>query len=128
MRYLLDTQVFLWWSDQYSNLSRKVYSICEDTDNDLFLSIASIWEIQIKMQLGKLRLPETLEQIVTTQQRKNNFHLLSIQTNHVYGLGQLSSQHKDPFDRMLISQAIHEDMPILTKDDVMKKYSVEVIW
>lgn len=128
MKYLLDTQVFLWWSDRYTNLSGKVYSICEDTDNELLLSIVSIWEIQIKVQLEKLQLPDTLKQIVTTQQQKNNFDILPIHPHHIYGLGQLAAHHKDPFDRMLISQALYEGIPILTKDDAIKKYPVKVIW
>ena len=128
MRYLLDTHAFLWWSDDYSNLSSKVYAICQDAENELLLSIACVWEIQIKAQLGKLKLPETLEKIISTQHRTNRLNLLAIQTQHIYGLGKLPNHHQDPFDRMMISQALYESIPIITKDEKIAKYPVEVIW
>jgi PIN domain nuclease of toxin-antitoxin system len=127
MKLLLDTQVFIWWDSESKRLPQRILQLCEDEANALVLSVASIWEMQIKAQLGKLDLDRPLQQIVLEQQEGNRLEILPIEATHVFGLHALPAHHKDPFDRLLIAQAITEGMPILSVDAMFKHYPVEVI-
>ena len=127
MKYLLDTHTFIWWHDNPQALSEKVLRICEDVDSDLFLSMASIWEMQIKLQLNKLELSSELSNIIALQQQ-NGIALLPITTEHILGLSTLPSHHKDPFDRLLISQSKIEHAVLLSKDLKFDLYDVNVQW
>lgn len=100
MRFLLDTQIFIWWDSDSSKLPAHYLHLIQDPENILVLSVASIWEMQIKAQLGKLDLNRPLEDIVLEQERTNRFELLPVQASHVFGLDQLPFHHKDPFDRL----------------------------
>lgn len=97
-------------------LSHTALAACEDTQNALYLSIASIWETQIKVQIGKLTLPAPLAVIVETQRTQNRLTLLPIAPNHIYEIAKLPLHHKDSFDRLMIAQAIHERMSLITAD------------
>ena len=88
----------------------------------------SIWEMQIKQQLGKLTLRLSLEQLIQEQKSKNNIQLLPLYETHIYGLSNLAQHHRDPFDRLLISQAIIENLILITDDEQIKKYSVRTLW
>ena len=103
-------------------------ALCEDTQNEMFLSVASIWEMQIKHQLGKLELHLPLDKLVSEQVQKNAIQILPIQTAHVFGVAALPDVHKDPFDRLLIAQANVENMVFLSGDGVFKHYPVQIIW
>jgi PIN domain nuclease of toxin-antitoxin system len=92
------------------------------------LSIASLWEMQLKTQLGKLHFNLPLSQLIEDQQRVNGLQLLPIEPDHIYALGQLPYHHKDPFDRLLIAQALTENLPMVSADPVFKDYSVQIIW
>lgn len=128
MRVLLDTHTFLWLDNDPDKLSPKVVSICADPSNTLLLSVASIWEMQIKLQLGKLTLPAPLADIVANQIKNNQIELLSVQFPHVLQLANLPLHHKDPFDRLLIAQSLFESATMLTSDPLIKQYSVPIIW
>jgi PIN domain nuclease of toxin-antitoxin system len=128
MKLLLDTHTFLWWATEPTKLSPQIHALCSDTKNDLFLSVASIWEMQIKQDLGKLILKTSLSKMVDEQKTKNSLLILSVQPDHVFGLSGLPTVHKDPFDRILIAQARFEDMILLSVDGVFKQYEVKVIW
>ena len=128
MRYLLDTHAFLWLAHQSTSLSGQAREIMADSDNVLFLSLASIWELQIKAQIGRLELARPLVDIVREQQEVNQIQLLPIILEHIIALEDLPQHHQDPFDRMLIAQARHEDMPIITKDTKIAKYPVTILW
>mgnify|MGYP000861044803 CR=1 FL=1 len=128
MRLLLDTHTFLWWDSQPNKLPAKVLALCEDTKNEIFLSVASIWEMQIKHQLGKLELHLPLDRLVSEQVQKNAIQILPIQTTHVLGISALPNAHKDPFDRLLIAQANVEKMVFLSGDGVFDQYPVQIIW
>jgi PIN domain nuclease of toxin-antitoxin system len=128
MNYLLDTHTFLWWADQYTLLSSTAYQLCQDTENTLFLSIASVWEIQIKVQIGKLALPMPLKDMVDIHIKNNKIEFLPIQLPHIYHLATLPNHHKDPFDRLLISQAMIENLPMITSDADIAKYPVQTVW
>jgi PIN domain nuclease of toxin-antitoxin system len=105
MKYLLDTHTFIWLDANPGKLSANARLLCADRTNQLMLSIASIWEIQIKIQIGKLILPTSLANIITAQQASNEVQLLSIELSHVLELALLPDHHRDPFDRMLVAQA-----------------------
>lgn len=128
MRLLLDTHTFLWWDSQPSKLPAKVLALCEDAQNEMFLSVASIWEMQIKHQLGKLELNMPLDKLVSEQVQKNAIQTLPVQAAHVLGIAALPDIHKDPFDRLLIAQANVEKMVFLSGDGVFKHYPVQIIW
>ncbi len=128
MRYLLDTHSFIWLDSVPERLSPKVAAICRDQANALELSIASIWEMQIKLHLGKLTLPTSLAQTIENQQRINQIELLPIQLPHILGLASLPDHHKDPFDRLLIAQAISEGLILISHDPRMAEYPAQVVW
>ena len=128
MRYLLDTHAFIWWDSEPEKLSAQVLTLCQESNTQLFLSMASLWEMQIKIQLGKLKLHQTLEQVIQSQIIENNIQLLDITAQHIFQLSSLGELHKDPFDRMIISQSLHEDLPVLSKDKAFSQYPVRVVW
>ena len=128
MKLLLDTHCFIWMDDDFSKLSPKVQQAIVDPNNTLYLSIASIWEMQIKVQLGKLSFNLPLEQKIEEQVKQNNLELLAINQAHVYGLDKLPQAHKDPFDRLLISQAQKEGLSLITLDPLIQQYSVSTFW
>ena len=127
MKLLLDTHVFLWWLSERTKLSPKALALCEDVTNDLYLSLASLWEIQIKLQLGKLKLSDSLDQIVERQHRENAIELLPILPTHIYGLANLPAHHRDPFDRILITQTQVEALTLLTQDALITQYPVNTL-
>ncbi|HOZ45095.1 MAG TPA: type II toxin-antitoxin system VapC family toxin [Candidatus Hydrogenedentes bacterium] len=128
MKLLLDTHAFIWWDSEPEKLSPRALSLCEDSANQLHLSTASLWEIQIKSRLGRLKLSLPLPEIVTTQQEANGLVLLSIHPDHVYALNALPALHKDPFDRMLVAQARSEGLHLITHDETVRTYPVDVEW
>ena len=128
MRYLHDTHAFIWLNGTPSKLSERAAALCSDPSNVLQLSLASIWEMQIKLGLGKLKLPASLAEIVAVQQNTNGIQLLPIDLPHILELAVLSHQHRDPFDRLLIAQARVEGLQIISNDQQILKYSIPVIW
>lgn len=128
MSYLLDTHAFLWLDTAPERLSARATEICRNLENRLMLSVASLWEIQIKSNLGKLRLPMPLERIVREQQKTNGIRLLPIKPRHIYALTALPDHHRDPFDRLLIAQAMVERCSLITGDALLALYPVTVLW
>lgn len=128
MKLLLDTHAFIWMNTQPNRLSHTVRQLCQSGEHDFYLSIASPWEIQIKQQLGKLSLGMPLEQLVTQNIEQNNIQLLPIDLKHIQHLQKLPPHHNDPFDRMMIAQALVEKMSILSIDSAFSAYAVPVIW
>ena len=121
--YLLDTHIFLWSLDETKRLTKEVAKILKDPRNRIFVSVATAWEISIKQKKGKLPLKTTLEECF----RKSNFEILEIKLPHILQLENLPTYHKDPFDRMLVAQAIVEKLMIITEDEKIKKYDVSVL-
>lgn len=128
MRYLLDTHTFIWLDSDPGKLSAKAADFCSNPENQLLLSLASVWEMQIKIQLGKLKLPAPLSTTIEDQQATNGIHLLSIHLAHILELNALPDHHKDPFDRLLIAQARVEKVVFITDDPQIAKYPVTVAW
>jgi PIN domain nuclease of toxin-antitoxin system len=114
MRALLDTHTFLWWITDNPSLPDRVCEIISDGKNDLFLSAASGWEMAIKANLGKLQLPDNLESFISEQLIINATASLPIEMHHALYVYTLPDYHRDPFDRLLIAQAILENLPIIT--------------
>jgi PIN domain nuclease of toxin-antitoxin system len=128
MNLLLDTHAFIWWDSEPNKLSPKSLALCQDRANTVLLSVTSVWEMQIKLQLGRLRLKFPLAEIVESQQQANNIEVLPILLTHVLALDNLPNYHKDPFDRLLIAQANVEGALLVSNDPVITKYPVEVVW
>jgi PIN domain nuclease of toxin-antitoxin system len=128
MSYLLDTHAYLWWDSTSSELSGPVRSILLNADQIVYVSLASIWEIQIKSQLGKLKLPAPLSEIIERQQVDNAIQMLPVRVPHILALSTLPPHHRDPFDRILIAQAITEELILLSKDRTFAQYPVNTLW
>ncbi len=128
MAYLLDTHAFLWFLEGNKSLSKKAKDIIVNPKNKTFVSIASIWEMGIKISLDKLQLDLTLEEL-KHELIKNEFEILPLDFDHVIELSGLDYHHRDPFDRILISQAKSEKLTILSKDKNFRLYKqVKVVW
>jgi PIN domain nuclease of toxin-antitoxin system len=128
MNLLLDTHVFIWLSLAPEQLSEPVTDLLMDKKNLWFLSLASVWEMQIKGQLGKLSLNLPLPELIASQQQTNGLQLLPIELYHIFMLENLPQFHRDPFDRLLIAQAITEQIPLLSIDTVFDHYPVQRLW
>ena len=128
MKYLLDSRTFLWWCAQSSSLSPAVFELLKRGDSLIYISLISIREIQIKSQLGKVDLPVPIMEIFSRQHAEHHIELLAIELPHMKALTILPNLHVDPFDRMLVAQAIAEDMTIVTKDPNIARYPVKVFW
>ena len=123
MRLLLDTHTLLWWLAEDATLSRNARETIADPANQIFVSAASAWEIAIKKAAGRLRAPDDLEE----QIEHNRFTPLPISLQHTTTAGALPNHHRDPFDRMLMAQGKIEQLTIVTRDDHIPDYGVEVI-
>ncbi|MGR8935985.1 MAG: type II toxin-antitoxin system VapC family toxin [Gammaproteobacteria bacterium] len=128
MKLLLDTHVFLWANNEFEQLSSTATVLLSSGEHDLYLSIATPWEIQIKHQLGKLRLTRPVKEMVDKNLEENGIQLLPFTLAHICRLDKLPLHHKDPFDRIIIAQALLEDMAVVTVDQAFTDYSVPVIW
>ncbi len=124
MKLLIDTHILLWWLSDDAKLPENARQLIATPDNAIFVSHASLWEIQIKAMAGKLT---ANLQAILQQLPENNFQQLPIHANHLLALAMLPPHHQDPFDRMLIAQAIHEPMHLLTHDQQLNNYSELVI-
>lgn len=127
MNLLLDTHIFIWLQIAVKNISAQRMAIFKNNQNTLFLSLASIWEIQIKIQIGKSSFPKPLSDIIEEQRTVNNLQILPITAEHIYELENLPFHHKDPFDRLLIAQVIIENYTLVTDDPVFSAYPVKII-
>jgi PIN domain nuclease of toxin-antitoxin system len=128
MRYLLDTHAYLWAVDDSSRLSRRALEIIEGEANDLVLSIASLWEIAIKLSIGKLKTRPTFEELAVVTPAARGVTILPITPEHLDFVIQLSLHHRDPFDRLLIAQGDTEGIPILSRDTAFDRYNIVRVW
>jgi len=124
MKYLLDTHIFIWWVLDNPKLSENNKATIANTDNLIYLSSASTWEIIIKSSIGKISLPEQADIFIQKQLDLNRFNILDIKVDHTFEIFKLPFIHKDPFDRILIAQARYENMALITDDIEIKKYDV----
>ena len=128
MKVVLDTHAFLWWIADDDRLSTSARSIIGNRENELFLSAATGWEIAIKARLGRIHLPGNVDSFIAKQLGLNDIYSLPIQMSHALNVYNLPNYHRDPFDRLIISQAQLEKMSILTTDPQIARYGVKVVW
>ena len=128
MRLLLDTHTLIWFFAGDSQLSTNARILIEDEDNNKLVSIASIWEMAIKESKGHLNLSLPLHEYIAQKLSLEDFNLLNINLDHLSQIVTLPFYHKDPFDRLLIAQAIMEGIPILSKDSAFDAYSINRLW
>jgi PIN domain nuclease of toxin-antitoxin system len=128
MKVLLDTHAFLWLITDEDRLSENARQTFLNTENSLFFSAASLWEICIKKSLGKLSLKDGWFQTIQKEMEINTIQWLPIETTHCAEVTELPFHHRDPFDRMLIAQAIVEELKLLSRDSRLSDYAIELIW
>lgn len=128
MKALLDTHAFLWWNTNDRRLSSAARAFIADGRNEVFVSAASAWEIAIKVARGRLDLPSTPAQYVAERLRSNGFSPLPIQMSHALEVYRLPFHHNDPFDRLLVAQSQLEKLPLLSGDEEIGRYDIELIW
>ena len=128
MRVLLDTHAFLWWITEDRRLSARAREVMADGGNDLLLSAASGWEIAIKASLGRISLPIPIDRFLSEQLQRNGVGTLPIEMSHALRVHALPLLHRDPFDRLLVAQALLEKLRILTSDRQVAQYAVETLW
>jgi PIN domain nuclease of toxin-antitoxin system len=126
MRVLIDTHVFLWGLTEEARLSPEVRRLLPVAD--VWISVASIWEMIAKVQVGKLILPSPAGPFLIAKLASNGVSVLTITLDHVLQIESLELHHRDPFDRVLIAQSIQEKLPLVTADPHFERYPVEVIW
>jgi PIN domain nuclease of toxin-antitoxin system len=128
MNILLDTHAFLWLRNAPEKIPEKVLAAYYDINNDIFLSVVSIWEMQIKHQLGKLDLALPLSTLIEEQRINNGLQILPIETYHIFALADLPPYHKDPFDRLLLIQSKLENLHLASADTVFCHYDLNLFW
>ncbi len=128
MRLLLDTHAFLWWIADDTRLSGRARELIADSANDVYFSVASGWEIVVKAGLRRVLLPEDPDRFIFEQLSVNAFQVLPVHLRHALRIYTLPDLHRDPFDRMLVAQAVSEEMAVLSADPQIARYPVEVVW
>jgi len=128
VRALLDTHAFLWWIAGDERLSVHASQSIADGRNEIFVSAASIWEIAIKGRLGRLSIPGDPGRFIGGQIVENSFRGLPIVAGHALRVWELPDHHRDPFDRMLVAQAQVEGLALISRDQQVSRYDVEVVW
>jgi PIN domain nuclease of toxin-antitoxin system len=129
VKLLLDTQSWLWWFAQPERLSEEAITHIADETNELWFSVASVWEIGIKVAIGKLPLPEPPDRYISSRMGQLGVRSLEITATHALRAAALPLHHRDPFDRMLIAQAQLEEMTLVSADAMLRQYSdVSILW
>jgi PIN domain nuclease of toxin-antitoxin system len=128
MKLLLDSHTFKWWRDEPNKLSPTAFAKISNPNNDVFLSVVTAWELQIKIALNKFTIKGRLQKAIKDEQQNNGFKILPVNLSHALYLENLPLHHKDPFDRLLISQAIVENMTLVSADPEFAKYQVNLLW
>jgi PIN domain nuclease of toxin-antitoxin system len=126
MKYLIDTHILIWFLEGNVRLSKRAKNLIIDTDNQIFVSIASLWEMTIKMSIGKLKLSKTLPEIIE-QMESDGINILSIQEEHLKTLLALPFHHNDPFDRLLVAQVQTENLVLVTDDTKFNLYNINIL-
>jgi PIN domain nuclease of toxin-antitoxin system len=128
VKLLLDPHTFLWFIGGSNELSAHARAVIEETENDRYLSVASLWEMAIKVSIGKLEVPLPFTRLVQKHVRGNAIEVLRVEPEHLDEQRRMSFHHRDPFDRLIFAQAIVEEMPIVSCDDAFEDYSVRLVW
>lgn len=127
MRLLLDTHVFLWYITNDRRLSQDVARAITEAANDVYLSVVSVWETLVKYQLGRLSLPSPADEYLQNRREQHGIVGLALEIAAASRLLELPAHHGDPFDRMLVCQAIHHDLTLVTSDAQISKYAIRIL-
>jgi PIN domain nuclease of toxin-antitoxin system len=127
VRLLIDTHILLWTANADARLEQTAIDLIENPETELLLSMASVWEMAIKINLGKLQLGKPLKDFMEETTRLYNVELLPIQLEHLIPIESLPQHHRDPFDRLLIAQAMVENIPILSQDTAFHQYPIQLL-
>ncbi len=128
MRALLDTSSFLWFIAGSDRLSGEAREVMENFDNELVLSVASLWEIAIKVSIGKLELLRQFDRFIPEKLEENEIGILHVELSHLSEMMKLPFHHRDPFDRLIIAQSVSENLPVIASDRIFREYPVDIIW
>jgi len=128
VKIIADTHAFLWFITDSEQLSPKAKALLEASESNRVLSVASIWETAIKTSLGKLSFKKPLEELLPEQISLNYFQVLDISMEHALRVASLRMWHRDPFDRMIVAQALTESLPVLSNDEALDAYGVQRLW
>ncbi len=128
MNLLLDTHVFLWFIDGNAKLSPRARELIEDQRNIKLVSVGSLWEMGLKMSLGRLELARPFEELIPRQMELNGFGLLPVRIPHIATIISLPFHHRDPFDRLIVAQCMVENLSVVSLDSAFDKYSVPRLW
>lgn len=128
MRLLLDTSSFLWFVAGSGRLSGRARNLMEDFDNELVLSVASLWEMAIKVSVGKLELPEDFDRFIPEKLEENEIEILHVRLAHLSEMIKLPFHHRDPFDRLIIAQSVSENLPVIACDGIFREYPLDIMW
>jgi PIN domain nuclease of toxin-antitoxin system len=128
LKLLLDTQCLLWWFTEPERLNSKAIEQIIDLDNEIFFSVASVWEIAIKVGIGKLPLAEPVDTYIASRMRLLGAKYLDIVFPHACQVAKLPLLHRDPFDRILVAQAQIEQMTLVTADKILTEYDLDLLW
>ena len=127
-RYLLDTHTFLWLASDDARLSDECKRVYLDAGSDLYLSVASVWEMALKVSLGKLVLGRPLRRLLEIATNEQSIRLLNISPEHALQVESLPFHHRDPFDRLIIAQSLIEGFPVVGRDEAFDAYGVTRVW
>lgn len=128
MRILLDTHSFLWFISGDKRISTKAQDLIADLGNQAMLSVGSLWEIAIKVSLGKLILSKPFDQLMPEQIALNDIEILQISLDDLGVVAELPFHHRDPFDRLIVSQAMTRSIPLLSSDATLDQYPIQRLW
>ena len=128
MRLLLDTHAFLWWIGDDPRLSDPARDAIADPGNEVSFSVASAWELAIKSGLGRFKPDGDLGSFLAEHVRRNSFQVLPVKLEHAVEVSSLPNQHRDPFDRLLVAQALVEELILVSRDPQVRKYAVATLW
>ena len=128
MRVLLDTHTFLWWAEDSPKLSDKARKVIQAPEHRCVVSLVCAWEIAVKVSIGKLKIPGPVSRFFPRELHTHDFEQLDIGLRAICRVESLPLHHRDPFDRLLIAQALEEKLPVVTADPVFRKYGVKRIW
>jgi PIN domain nuclease of toxin-antitoxin system len=126
MRVLVDTQSFIWFTEDDAGMPAKIKTLMNDRNNVLLLSIVSLWEITIKVGIGKLKMRRSIDSVIKDIS-ESGFEILPVKVGHLLELSKLALIHRDPFDRMIISQGLSENIPVISSDSIFGAYPIELI-
>ncbi len=128
MRYLLDTHTLIWFIGGDFQLSSTARSLIDDERNELFFSVANLWEMAIKSSIGKLQLSQPFDELFPAQLESNSIEILPVTVVHLKTVCNLPFYHRDPFDRLMAAQALVERLPVISVDSLLEKYAIERVW